>query len=446
MSGKRENAAIVGVAAVACAACCAGPIIGFLAAIGLGTVVGITLSATIGAAIAGIGVIIVLRRRRNRARACSPAASPVVVVTANGPNQELTPSPHVRTSGRERRGRCSRAVVVLLAAMKIIDTGKQRFESASGRATSWVAGQQDDSMVTFATKLYTRDQDAFASVLGSAIALRLFLFFVPANVALLGLINLLRLDSALGSLIESSPTTGQMAQNYKDLSVWHALGITISGLVLTLWAGRSLTRVLATCSAAAWQMRATAAKVRLGGVVALTCLLFALMVSSMLFAQIRQIGPAVAVAVWVAVTCTVLLGWFAVQMVLPRGTTDPGAMLPGAALVGVGFAILQWVMQIYLPGKIARTTDTMGSLAATVATLGYFFLVGRMMSASFVVNAMVFQRWGSISRVVFSVPGLRRLPARSPKLERFFDLAPREDAVDATDDTSNVKQVGPLDF
>jgi hypothetical protein len=105
-------------------------------------------------------------------------------------------------------------------------------------------------------------------------------------------------------------------------------------------------------------------------------------------------------------------------------------------LLGLGFAVLQWFMQIYLPGKIARTTDTMGSLAATVATLGYFFLIGRLMSASFVVNAITFQRWGSISQVVFALPIVRRLPKRFPKLEQFFDLARDENAVgDPVDET-----------
>jgi hypothetical protein len=330
--------------------------------------------------------------------------------------------------------------------MKIIDTGKQRIESVSGRATSWVAGhQEDDSVVTFATKLYGRDRDAFASVLGSAIALRLFLFIVPANITMLGLINMLRLGDPLGGLVESNPTTGQMAQSYGDLSFWHALGLTVSGLVLTLWAGRSLARVLATCSAAAWQMHASTAKVRVRGIAALTGLLFALMISTFAFARMREIGgPAVAVLAWVAVASCVLVGWFIVQMVLPRSTTDPGAVLPGAALMGVGFAILQWFMQIYLPGKIARTTDTMGSLASTVATLGYFFLIGRLMSASFVVNAIVYQRWGSISRVVFSAPGLRRLPARSAKLERFFDLATDDDDPAVTEETSSTEKFEPF--
>jgi hypothetical protein len=59
-------------------------------------------------------------------------------------------------------------------------------------------------------------------------------------------------------------------------------------------------------------------------------------------------------------------------------------------------------------------------LGATVASLGYFFFIGRLMAASFVVNAIVFSRWGSITHVVFALPGLRRIPARFPGVPKFF--------------------------
>ena len=66
----KENAAILGVGVAACAACCAGPIIGVLAAIGLGTAAGFalfgTLAILVGAAVAGS---VFLRRRRRSALA-----------------------------------------------------------------------------------------------------------------------------------------------------------------------------------------------------------------------------------------------------------------------------------------------------------------------------------------------------------------------------------------
>ena len=66
MRTEKENATTIGVGVAACAACCAGPILGVLAAIGLGTAVGIALFGTVaifvGAAIMASAVI---RRRRN---------------------------------------------------------------------------------------------------------------------------------------------------------------------------------------------------------------------------------------------------------------------------------------------------------------------------------------------------------------------------------------------
>jgi len=79
MTAKKENATIIGIGAAACAVCCAGPILGVLAGIGLGTAAGFALFGTIaiaaGAAVAGF----VLVRRRRRRVAWTPTESPVAV-------------------------------------------------------------------------------------------------------------------------------------------------------------------------------------------------------------------------------------------------------------------------------------------------------------------------------------------------------------------------------
>ena len=72
MSVKKENATILGVGAVACAACCAGPILGFLAAIGLGTAAGFALFGTAAIAMGALAIVVVVRRRRRRANSCAP--------------------------------------------------------------------------------------------------------------------------------------------------------------------------------------------------------------------------------------------------------------------------------------------------------------------------------------------------------------------------------------
>ena len=74
MSSKKQDLALVGAGAAACAVCCAGPILGFLAAIGLGTVVGFAVLGAIGLVGVAVGTIAVLRRRRRRTGACITTA------------------------------------------------------------------------------------------------------------------------------------------------------------------------------------------------------------------------------------------------------------------------------------------------------------------------------------------------------------------------------------
>ena len=80
MSAKKENAKIIGVGLPACAVCCAGPILGVLAAIGLGTAAGFALFGALAIVIGGAVLAAVLvRRRRRAAAACAVVTTPVSV-------------------------------------------------------------------------------------------------------------------------------------------------------------------------------------------------------------------------------------------------------------------------------------------------------------------------------------------------------------------------------
>jgi hypothetical protein len=90
---RREHVAFVGVAAVACAACCAGPVLGVLAAVGLGTALGAALWG-VGAVVVGVlmAVLVVRRRRASARRGCDAGGvdGPVPVVLAP-PSARSTP-------------------------------------------------------------------------------------------------------------------------------------------------------------------------------------------------------------------------------------------------------------------------------------------------------------------------------------------------------------------
>lgn len=87
MRATKGDATIMGVGAAACAVCCAGPILGALAAIGLGTAAGMALFGTIALFVGAVAVGLVVVRRRRSSDACHPADAPAavpVVITGAG--------------------------------------------------------------------------------------------------------------------------------------------------------------------------------------------------------------------------------------------------------------------------------------------------------------------------------------------------------------------------
>jgi hypothetical protein len=307
--------------------------------------------------------------------------------------------------------------------MKQEELRRRAMEKATALTEWWTAARQRHSLLDFGGDLFDRDLEARGSVLGSAIALRLFLFVLPATVTMVGLINVFRLGSILQHHLDASVTTGSISKALSNLSFWSALSVVVSGTVLMLLAGRSLAKVLGACAGAAWGLSVRESKVTMPAVLALTGVLFSSIVAGSMFSRLREIGglPATLTA-WLAVMGSTALAWFIVMLSLPRKVSDPGALLPGTLLMGVAYTVLQWFMQYYLPNRVARTSDTFGDLAITVATLGNFFFIGRIMASSFVVSAVTYERWGSVSQVLFDLPGVRKVARRSTKLQRYFSL------------------------
>ena len=207
----------------------------------------------------------------------------------------------------------------------------------------------------------------------------------------------------------------------------------VTGLFLASWAGRSLAKTLAACSGAAWRMPASAVKVPTTAALALTGIVFVEVIASTIVAAIRDLGGAPAWALsWGTLVAIVGVTWFLVLLTLPRGVTDPGALLPGALLVGVVQGSIQGVLHAYSEGRVERTVDTYGDLAVTLAVLGNLFILGRLMTASFTFVAVTYERFGSLSELLFGLPVVRRLPRRYPRIATFFSLeeggAPTNDA------------------
>lgn len=306
---------------------------------------------------------------------------------------------------------------------------RRRIETASQRSTDWLELRRRERVpLDLAVSFYERDRELFASVLGAAIALRLFLFLVPAVAVGVALLTVAVGQDSLGRLVEEAGVTGQLAEQIDEAtrasrSTW--LAVLVSATGLTVWAGRNLTQVLATCSIAAWRLDPRRNRATLRSWMTVTMLVLAVTATAAVVNRLREgFGVAGATSSWLIAATVFSLAWFGVSWSLPRGTTDPAALLPGAVLVGGSFTLIQWFLQFYLPGRMSRASELAGATGTSVAVLGAMFLIGRVMAASFVLNGLVHERLGGISSAVFSLPGLRRIPTRFPAVARFFDVDP----------------------
>jgi hypothetical protein len=77
-SKPRASLGVLGAGAAACAACCAGPIVGFLAATGIATVLGAAIFGLVGLVVV-LAVAGVLYQRRRKAQRCAPSPGPVSI-------------------------------------------------------------------------------------------------------------------------------------------------------------------------------------------------------------------------------------------------------------------------------------------------------------------------------------------------------------------------------
>jgi len=311
------------------------------------------------------------------------------------------------------------------ASRRDLSRWQERLSSKSERFRRLLAKYEHRPLIDLALRIYRRDRESAGSIAGSAVAFRLFLFFVPFMLVAVGVLGFIARWVDADRVHEQTGVTGALAVQIDsaltqpDSSRWFA---TILGLFGIAWAGRSLSKVLGAASCLAWRLpvQAKASMRIVGGLVGLVT---GMALVAVIVNRIRiDYGLIVAGFSFLAVAAVFGLAWLAVSVMLPRGTNDPGALLPGAVIVGSTIAGMHSVSQLYIPNHLARASALYGAIGITVVTLGWFFILGRAMVLAMTLNAVIHERFGSISQVVFALPVLRALPRRSPWIRRFFDL------------------------
>jgi len=307
----------------------------------------------------------------------------------------------------------------------LVARGRARLTGGQARFDRLLARHEHRPLIDVALRIHRRDRESAGTVVGSAVAFRLFLFFVPLLLFLVGLVGIVGPSVDADDVHRQTGITGSMADqidsalSQPDSSRWIATTLGLLGMVS---AGRSLSKVMVSASCLAWRLPVqTRASLRIvGGIVGLVA---GIGLVAVIVNRIRaDLGLAATGLSFVAAVVVYGTAWLALSMILPRATRDPGALLPGALLVGLSIAGLQAVSQLYVPNRIGHASELYGAIGTTIVTLGWFFILGRAMVLAMVLDAVVHERFGTISQAVFALPVVRILPRRSSRVRRFFDL------------------------
>jgi uncharacterized BrkB/YihY/UPF0761 family membrane protein len=306
-----------------------------------------------------------------------------------------------------------------------VATARQRMKAEQARFSELLAKYEDRPLIETGLRTYRRDREVAGTVVGSAIAFRLFLFFVPLLLLFVGVAGFLAGWVEAEDVSDGAGVTGGLAAQIRTAfdqpgsTRWAAVLIGLFGIATT---GRTLSKVMVASSSLAWRLQPTTkASVKVVG--GLIGLISGIGLLAALVSRVRaEYGVAVTGVSFLAVFAGYVIGWMAVSMLLPRATHDPGVLIPGAVLVGVTLTGMQAASQLYLPDKIGRASHLYGAVGTTIVTLGWFFIAGRAIVLAMCLDAVIHERFGTISRLVFSLPLLRVLARKSAWIRRFFEL------------------------
>jgi uncharacterized BrkB/YihY/UPF0761 family membrane protein len=249
-----------------------------------------------------------------------------------------------------------------------------------------------------------RDREIGGFVLAGALAFRLFVFALPLYLLVLvvmGAAFAVDPDQAdeLARSAGLAPTVADAladAASTSSRSLWILVPVTLWGLVV---ASRSVHKVLAASHLRAWQMPpARQSTVGAGGVLGVT---FVMVVAMAVFGRFHE-GLWTLVTVVVAALFYTGLWWVASLLLAHPAGVSAISLLPGAVIVGIGTQGLFAFNVLYLDRRIESASEAYGALGIAASGLLWLYLLGRLLVAAPVVNAVLHER-GHL------VPGLVRL-------------------------------------
>jgi uncharacterized BrkB/YihY/UPF0761 family membrane protein len=274
-----------------------------------------------------------------------------------------------------------------------IERWRTRTIAFAYRATTW---GPFEPVAEIGWRTVRRDASIGGSVLGAALAYRIFIWLLPfALTVVLGLALVAgRTQGSIADLVSDAGITGFVATSVAEAadgtSGWALVTGLVVAVVVLLYQTSALLRAVRAVTALAWGLPVTRvpSPTRSGLLFLAWLVTFLALAASA--APIRRAldFPVDAVVDLVVYTLGLPVLWLVLSwFLLPHRAERPRHLAPGALVVGLGVAAIGLFNTLVLFPWLGEREETYGVLGVAAVLLFGFFLVGRTMELAASLNA-----------------------------------------------------------
>lgn len=263
------------------------------------------------------------------------------------------------------------------------------------RATTW---GPLEPVAEIGWRTARRDASIGGSVLGAALAYRIFIWLLPFALVLVLAVALVvdQTETNIGEILDGAGITGFIASSVADAAGqtkgWALATGLVAALVVLAYQSAALLRAIRAVTALAWKQPVVATPSPTRSSMLFLGWLIAFIAVASSSAPIRE---SVAFPLDIALNLIaygaglpllwLLLSWF----LLPHGTERWVELIPGAVVVGVGVAGISLFNALVLFPWLSEREETYGVLGVAAGLLFGFFLIGRTIELAAALNAIL---------------------------------------------------------
>jgi uncharacterized BrkB/YihY/UPF0761 family membrane protein len=288
-----------------------------------------------------------------------------------------------------------------------------------GRIRAWALARLDAErerryVVALGFTIADRSRQTASSVLAGALAFRFFLTLLPLTLVLVVGLGFLRTAGGTPSdALKQFGIKGVLASTINHSSKLQNPGRTavlLVGILGLFSAARTTAATLRAIHALAWGVPVRRwRRNAVAGMLFLGCTVVGFALGGVATRARADAGVALGFGASLLLATAATGVWLGASLLLPRREGIKWtALIPGALLVGIGFAALQAVTANLIGPKLNKQSALYGSLGVSFVVLGWLYIVGRLIVAAPLLNASLYEhRQAAAERQTGSPPQQR---------------------------------------